>query len=245
VLIERVIGNCGKLGIGIKIMPELHHMVIGQVKTSGLYGFPLVKVFPDLMPPWEQVVKRLMDIFISLIILIVNIPIMLAIAVAIKMDSEGPVFYNQKRIGRKGKEFLLHKFRSMIKDAEAKTGAIWAGKDDPRITRVGGFLRRARLDELPQFFNVLKGEMSLVGPRPERKVFVEQFIKEIPLYSRRLNVKPGITGWAQVKHKYDESLEDVKIKLAHDIFYLENISWKLDLKIMLLTIAVMLQGKGQ
>jgi lipopolysaccharide/colanic/teichoic acid biosynthesis glycosyltransferase len=133
----------------------------------------------------------------------------------------------------------------MIKDAEAKTGAIWAGKDDPRITRVGGFLRRARLDELPQFFNVLKGEMSLVGPRPERKVFVEQFIKEIPLYSRRLNVKPGITGWAQVKHKYDESLEDVKIKLAHDIFYLENISWRLDLKIMLLTIAVMLQGKGQ
>jgi exopolysaccharide biosynthesis polyprenyl glycosylphosphotransferase len=243
--LEQVVGICGQTGTGIKIMPELYQLVSGQVKAMGLYGVPLVEVFPQLMPVWERMVKRLMDIIVSMMILILNLPIMIAIAIAIKLDSEGHIIYSQKRVGRKGKEFTLHKFRSMIKDAEAKTGAVWAGKDDPRITRVGNFLRKTRLDELPQFFNVLKGDMSLVGPRPERKIFVDKFMKEIPLYSRRLNVKPGITGWAQVKYKYDETLEDVKVKLAHDIFYLENISLKLDLKIMLQTIAVMLRGKGQ
>ncbi|NQS97787.1 MAG: sugar transferase [candidate division Zixibacteria bacterium] len=244
-LMERVIGICGLLGVRIKIMPELYHLVSGQVKVMGLYGVPLVEVFPDLMPPWAQVMKRLMDIVCSLLVLTVNLPVMLAIAVLIKLDSEGPIIYSQKRVGIRGKEFTLFKFRSMIKDAEAKTGAVWAEKDDPRITKVGRFLRKARLDELPQFFNVLKGNMSLVGPRPERKIFVDRFIKEIPLYSRRLNVKPGITGWAQVKYKYDESLDDVKMKLSYDLYYLENLSLKFDLKIMLLTFAVMLWGKGQ
>ena len=244
-LMERVIGICGHLGVHIKIMPDLYHMVSGQVKTMGLYGVPLVEVFPELMPPWERVAKRAMDIVVSLIVLIVNLPLMLIIAILIKLDSEGSIIYSQKRVGRRGKEFTLYKFRSMIKDAEAQTGAVWAEKDDQRITRFGAFIRKTRIDEITQFFNVLKGNMSLVGPRPERKVFVDQFIKKIPLYTRRLNVKPGITGWAQVKHKYDESLDDVKVKLSYDLHYLENISLRFDLKIMLLTISVMLLGKGQ
>ena len=227
------------------MLPDLYRMVSGQVKTMGLYGVPLVEVFPDLMAPWEWTVKRIMDIVVSLVILMLSIPLMLIITVAIKLDSKGPVIYVQKRVGRKGKEFTLFKFRSMIENAEAHTGAVWAEKDDPRITGVGRIIRATRLDELPQFVNVLKGDMSLIGPRPERKVFVDQFIRGIPLYSRRLNVKPGITGWAQVKHKYDESLDDVKTKLSYDIYYLENMSLKFDLRILLQTIAVIFKGKGQ
>ena len=244
-LLEQIIGFCGRFGTKMKIMPQLSHIVIGQVKSQGIYGAPLIEVFPELLQPWERWLKRLIDISASLVILAVNIPVILLIAAAIKMDSRGPVIYSQKRVGRKGKEFTLYKFRSMIDNAEAETGAVWAGKDDPRITRLGKFMRKSRLDELPQFFNVLKGNMSLVGPRPERKIFVDKFIDDIPLYSRRLNVKPGITGWAQVNHKYDESLDDVKVKLSYDLHYLENISTRFDLKILLLTIEVMFSGKGQ
>jgi lipopolysaccharide/colanic/teichoic acid biosynthesis glycosyltransferase len=167
------------------------------------------------------------------------------VAIAIAVDSKGGVFYKQLRVGRGGKEFTLIKFRSMFLDAESLSGAVWAGKNDPRITRVGRVVRSLRLDEVPQLINVLKGEMSLVGPRPERPVFVKKFIDEIPFYARRLNVKPGITGWAQVKHKYDESLEDVRTKLRYDLFYIENMSLRLDLKILLATMWVVLRGKGQ
>jgi exopolysaccharide biosynthesis polyprenyl glycosylphosphotransferase len=242
---ERAIGLCGQTGVGIKILPDLHHILSGQVKSHVIYGMPLIEVFPDLMPPWERGVKRFMDIVLSILSLICTTIPMLIIGTAIKLDTAGPVIYSQKRVGRKGSEFTLYKFRSMVKDAEAQTGAVWAEKDDPRITRVGHYIRKTRLDELPQLFNVLKGDMSFVGPRPERKKFVEQFIHQIPLYSRRLNVKPGLTGWAQIKYKYDESIEDVKVKLSYDIFYLDNISLRFDLKILLQTVAVMLRGKGQ
>lgn len=244
-LMERVIGICGQLGVGIKILPELYHLFSGQIKAQGIYGVPLIEVFPDLMPHWERTVKQLIDIVFSLVFLICTLPAMIIVAIAIKLDTPGPIIYSQNRVGRKGREFTLYKFRSMVRDAEARTGVVWAGKDDPRITKVGGFIRKTRLDELPQLVNVLKGNMSFVGPRPERKFFVEKFIKEIPLYARRLNVKPGLTGWAQIKHKYDESIEDVKVKLAHDLFYLENISLRLDLKILLQTIVVVLKGKGR
>jgi len=133
----------------------------------------------------------------------------------------------------------------MYQDAEKKTGPIWAGADDPRITRVGKILRKLRIDEVPQFINVFKGDMSLIGPRPERPYFVEQLKKEIPFYSRRLRVRPGITGWAQIKHEYDQSLDDVRKKVQYDLFYLENMSLRMDLKIILSTISVMLRGKGQ
>ena len=188
--------------------------------------------------------KRLFDILISFLILILTFPLLVIIGIAIKLDSEGPVFYKQERCGIGGKIFKIYKFRTMKKDAEKLSGPVWSQKNDPRITRVGKFLRKVRMDELPQMLNILKGEMSLVGPRPERPFFVEKFALEIPYYKRRLRVKPGVTGWAQVKHKYDENIEDVKTKLKFDLFYIENMSLRMDLKILIRTIFVVLFGKG-
>ncbi|HEY7752019.1 MAG TPA: sugar transferase, partial [Ignavibacteriaceae bacterium] len=188
--------------------------------------------------------KRIMDIVISFLILILSVPITILAATAIKIDSSGPIFFRQERIGMTGKKFKIIKFRSMFKDAEKYTGPVWSQKGDPRVTRIGRFLRRFRIDEIPQMINVLKGEMSLVGPRPERPVFVEKLSQEIPYYPRRLKVRPGITGWAQVKHKYDENIEDVKIKLRYDLFYIENMSLRMDFKILTRTIFVVLFGKG-
>ena len=155
-----------------------------------------------------------------------------------------PIFFKQERTGLDGKDFYVYKFRSMINDAEKKSGPVWSQRNDPRITRVGSFIRKVRIDEIPQMMNVLKGEMSLVGPRPERPYFVNKLSEEIPLYKRRLKVRPGITGWAQVKHKYDESIEDVNTKLRFDLFYIENMSLRMDFKILFRTIFVVLFGKG-
>jgi lipopolysaccharide/colanic/teichoic acid biosynthesis glycosyltransferase len=161
----------------------------------------------------------------------------------IKLESVGPVLYRQERVGKKGKLFDILKFRSMRNDAEAG-GPQWANKKDTRVTGVGKWIRRLHLDEIPQMWNVLKGDMSLVGPRPERPFFVEQLTQEIPLYKRRLNVRPGVTGWAQVKHKYDESIEDVRKKVQYDLFYIENMSLRMDFKIVLSTISHILLGRG-
>ena len=239
-----IVSQCSQLKVRAKVIPNLYEILSGRARTQQIWGMPLIEVLPELMPPWQRVVKEIMDVMVSLILLIVAMPVMIAVALAIVIDSKGPIFYKQLRMGKGRKEFTLIKFRSMVDKAESQTGAVWAGKNDPRITKVGRFIRNLRLDELPQFINVLKGEMSLVGPRPERPVFVNQFIDEIPFYGRRLNVKPGITGWAQVKHKYDESIDDVRKKLRYDLFYLENMSLRLDLKILMATIWVMLGGKG-
>lgn len=185
-----------------------------------------------------------MDLIISSAIIIAFFPVWLFISIAIRLDSKGPVFYKQERVGKNGKKFMIYKFRSMIHDAESKTGPKWAQRKDPRITRAGKIIRKPRLDEVPQFFNVLKGEMSLIGPRPERPYFVEKFKREIPFYARRLGVKPGITGWAQIKGEYDTSMDNVKTKLQYDLFYLENMSLRMDLKVIINTIYVMLMGKG-
>ncbi len=229
--------------VGIKIMPDMYDIISGQARTNQIYGFPLIEIMPEIMPPWEQSLKRLIDIGFSSCVLVIGFPVWLIIALIIKIDSRGPVLYKQARVGKDGKEFIIYKFRSMRGDAE-KYGPQWAGKKDPRVTTFGWFLRKAHLDEIPQFINVFQGDMSLVGPRPERSFFVEKLSKEIPLYPRRLKVRPGITGWAQVKHKYDESLEDVKIKLQYDLFYIENMSLRMDIKIILNTIYVMLMGRG-
>lgn len=242
--VMEVIDQCHGLSINFKIVPDLYDIVMGQARTNQIYGLPLINITPSLMPAWEKNLKRIMDIVIAGVVLIFFAPLWLIIALAIKLDSPGPVFYRQKRVGKDEQEFLIYKFRSMIHNAESQSGPQWAQPDDPRVTRVGRIIRKLRLDEIPQFINVLKGEMSLIGPRPERPYFVEQFKHKIPFYSRRLKVKPGITGWAQIKGQYDTSIENVKTKLQYDLFYLENMSLRMDLKILLNTFYVMLMGKG-
>ena len=243
-LLVDIISRLENKGIGLKIVPDLYEILSGQAKTSQLYGIPLIDIMPELMPEWEKKLKRISDVIISLIILVLTLPLNIFVALLIKMDSKGPVLFKQDRIGMNGREFKIYKFRSMYKDAEKHTGPVWSTKDDPRITRVGKIMRKLRIDEIPQFFNVLKGEMSLVGPRPERPYFVKMLSQQLPYYKRRLKVRPGITGWAQVKHKYDESIEDVKVKLRYDLFYIENMSLRMDIKILARTILVVIFGKG-
>jgi len=243
-LLVDIISKVENTGIGLKIVPDLYEILSGQARTSQLYGIPLIDIMPELMPEWEKKIKRISDIVISLIILIITFPLDILVSIFIKLDSKGPVLFKQDRIGMNNKVFRIYKFRSMYQDAEKNTGPVWSIKDDPRVTRVGRIMRQLRFDEIPQFFNVLKGEMSLVGPRPERPYFVDMLAEQLPYYRRRLKVRPGITGWAQVKHKYDESIEDVKVKLRYDLFYIENMSLRMDIKILARTILVVIFGKG-
>jgi exopolysaccharide biosynthesis polyprenyl glycosylphosphotransferase len=181
---------------------------------------------------------------IALIGLLVSLPILALVAVAIKLSSRGPILFRQTRVGWQGQHFVLYKFRSMRQDAEAETGAIWASKNDPRVTPVGRWLRRLRLDELPQFINVLRGEMSIVGPRPERPEFVTTLSKQIPFFRQRLCVRPGITGWAQINHKYGDTLEDAARKLEYDLYYIKHLSPSLDAYIVLQTLKIVLLRRG-
>jgi exopolysaccharide biosynthesis polyprenyl glycosylphosphotransferase len=230
--------------VGIKTNPDMHDAISGLARTQQLHGIPLIDIMPNYMPLWETAAKRFFDLLVALLVLIVLSPVLLIIAIAIKLDSKGPVLFSQERVGHRGVPFKVIKFRTMIQDAEAGTGPVWATEDDPRITRVGKVLRHLRLDELPQAINILKNEMSLVGPRPERQYFVDKITELYPLYPRRHEVKPGITGWAQVKQGYDTTLEASRIKLKYDLFYLENISLRLDFKIIMYTIYVMFTGSG-
>lgn len=240
-----VISKVDKPDITLKLLPDFYQLVSGLNKTNQIFGLPFIEISPQPMPLWERVVKRLLDIVVCLIVLLVGLPIFALLALIIKFDSKGPVIYAQKRVGRNGKPFTMYKFRTMRNDAEASSGPMWAVENDPRVTKIGYWLRKLRLDELPQVINVLNGTMSLVGPRPERPHFVDQFKLQIPLYTRRLRVRPGITGWAQVKWKYDSSLDDVKEKTKYDLYYVENISLRMDMKILIATILTMLKGKGQ
>ena len=192
-----------------------------------------------------QRTKRIIDIFLSLALLMVTAPLMILVAIAIKLESAGSALYFQERVGLGGRRFVLWKFRSMVSDAERERTPVWATAQDPRITRIGRVIRYARIDELPQLFNVLCGEMSLVGPRPERPYFVNQLRKVIPEYDCRHHVKPGITGWAQVNYPYGASIEDARRKHAYDLYYVKhNMPLLLDLKILGLTVGVVLLGKG-
>jgi exopolysaccharide biosynthesis polyprenyl glycosylphosphotransferase len=188
--------------------------------------------------------KRSADVLVSLLLLVVASPIMLLTALAIVLESGGPVLYRQRRMGRNGVDFDMLKFRSMVRDAEKKSGPIWAGQDDPRVTRVGRIIRRVRLDELPQLINVLRGEMSFVGPRPERRHFVEQLEQEIPYYALRMTVRPGLTGWAQVQYRYGATVEDAREKLKYDLFYIKNSNALYDLWIMIKTVKVVATASG-
>ena len=193
---------------------------------------------------WNELLKRVLDLFAATVGLALSAPLMLLVGLAVRFDSKGPVLYRQTRVGRMGKTFELLKFRSMRTDAEHLTGAQWATQDDPRVTRVGRFIRKYRLDELPQFINVIRGHMSFVGPRPERPYFVEELRNVIPYYDERHSVRPGITGWAQVQYPYGASVEDAFKKLEYDLFYLKNVSLVFDLAIIFQTIRIVTGGHG-
>lgn len=238
-----IIRYCQESDVNLKILPDTYEIVSGLAKTNQLYGVPFIEVMPEIMPYSSKLLKRVLDIVISLFLLLMLSPVLILVIILIKLTSKGPVFYIQQRVGRNSRIFNMYKFRSMIKDAE-EYGPEWAGEKDSRITGIGKLIRKFYLDEVPQLVNVLKNEMSLVGPRPERPFFVEKLSREIPYYYKRLSVKPGITGWAQIKHKYDSSLDDVREKLKFDFYYIENMSLKLDFKIMVNTFLVIIFMKG-
>ena len=234
------------LPVRVYLVPSLWECA-KNFKTSDqpmlVHSRELQELFMLNLLPWQATIKRIMDIAIAIFLLVTTSPLLLITAIAIRIDSKGSVFYKQQRIGLYSRPFTIYKFRSMQNDAE-KDGPQWAKKNDNRITRVGKILRRFRIDEIPQLLCVLKGDMSMVGPRPERSVFIEELRKTIPFYASRLKMKPGLTGWAQVRHHYDNNIEDVKIKLGYDIYYLSNASILLDIQILIRTIYVVITGKG-
>ena len=230
--------------ISLRIIPDMYEVISGLAKTEELYGLPLVDINTEILSVQQKFAKRIIDIIFSFIILLGFSPVWILVSLIIKIESKGPILYRQKRVGQNGRIFIINKFRSMKDEAENTTGPVWAIEEDPRITKFGKILRKYRIDEIPQFINVLFGDMSVVGPRPERPFFVKKLIKEFPFYYRRHKIRPGITGWAQIKQSYDSSLSDVKEKLKYDFFYIENMSLSLDLQIMIRTFIVMISAKG-
>jgi sugar transferase (PEP-CTERM system associated) len=231
-------------GAHIQEAGALYELVMGRVSLRALR--PSMLVFSDEIGPggFNVSLQKVYSFLIAAVGLIVTLPVLLLVALAVRVTSPGPVLYRQRRVGFQGHIFQVLKFRSMYTDAEARTGAVWAQKNDPRITPVGRWLRKFRLDELPQLLNVLRGEMAIVGPRPERPEFVKMLTEEIPFYGQRHFVKPGITGWAQINHKYGDTVEDTITKLEYDLYYLKNLTLSLDLYIMFHTAKVMLLKKG-
>ncbi len=228
----------------IKIMPAMYQLVAGQVKMNSILGVPLIEINQEIIPRWQWIVKRMMDVVLSLLVLFLCWPFYLIIALLIKLDSKGPVFYSQERIGRKGKSFQIYKFRSMRTDAE-DSGPVLAKEHDARATQLGRFLRKTRIDEMPQFYNVLKGDMALVGPRPERQFFIDQIVKKAPHYTFLHRVRPGITSWGQVKYGYASDVDQMIERLKYDVLYIENMSLMVDLKILIYTVLIVLQSRGK
>ncbi len=243
-LVPQVVDLIQNEPVHLKIMPDSYGMVLGMVKMNNILGAMLVEVDFEVMPQWQKTAKRFFDIFISLLALVIGFPVLCFIALAILLDSPGSIFFRQERIGFRGKPFMIYKFRSMKKDAE-KSGPQLSSEHDDRRTKVGAFLRKSRLDELPQFINVLVGDMSIVGPRPERQFFINQIVKKAPYYVRLHRIKPGITSWGQVKFGYAENVDQMVERMKYDILYLENMSLGLDVKIMIYTALIMIQGRGK
>ncbi len=241
--IGNIINKLSLMDVRISAIPSMTDILSGRVKSTTIFDTPLLEVSHELMPVWQSNVKQLSDILLSLLAIIIALPLELFLVIGVKLSSPGPIFYKQERIGKYGKPFKIFKFRSMYKDAETN-GPELSSKDDNRITRFGLFMRKHRLDEIPNFLNVLRGDMSLVGPRPERQYFIDKITEEAPHYVHLHKVRPGITSWGQVKYGYAENVEQMIKRLRYDILYIENMSLFVDLKILFYTVVTILRGSG-
>jgi exopolysaccharide biosynthesis polyprenyl glycosylphosphotransferase len=241
---RRILNLLEESDVIIKIIPDMYDIMLGHVKMQQIFGAILIEIYPEIMQPWQRVTKRGLDIILSSFALIFFLPVMLYAALRVKLSSKGPIFYKQDRIGFKGKPFLIYKFRSMYTNAE-QHGPQLSSDHDPRITRWGLVMRKWRIDELPQFYNVFIGEMSLVGPRPERQFYINQITEIAPHYRHLLKVKPGLTSWGQVKFGYAENIQQMVERLKFDLLYIENMSLLVDFKIMAYTIIILLEGRGK
>jgi exopolysaccharide biosynthesis polyprenyl glycosylphosphotransferase len=241
--IEKIIGLLDFRDVAIKAIPSLKDILTGSVKHTAIFGTPLLEISNLPMPVWQSNIKQMMDFFLAIFSLMVLSPLILILAILIRISGKGPIIYLQQRIGKNGKPFTIYKFRSMQANAE-QGSPVLSSKNDNRITVIGRFMRKHRLDEIPNFINVVKGEMSLVGPRPERQYFIDQIVQKAPHYIRLHKVKPGITSWGQVKYGYASDVDAMIERLEYDLLYLENMSLSIDLKIIIYTIIIILKGKG-
>jgi exopolysaccharide biosynthesis polyprenyl glycosylphosphotransferase len=241
--IEKILDALIDSNVAIKAIPGMYEIFTGKVKMSAIMGTPLVEISHQLIPAWQENLKQFTDIIISLIALIISAPLSLFLIVGVKLSSKGPVFYRQERVGKYGKSFTIYKFRSMYVGAEIN-GPELSSKKDSRITPFGRFMRKSRFDEIPNFFNVLRGDMSLVGPRPERQFFIDQIVERAPQYLQLLKVRPGITSWGQVKYGYAENIDQMIRRMKYDLIYLDNMSLYVDFKIMIYTVLTVIQRKG-